>query len=245
MKFNERLIKLRKQMGLSQEELGFQLDVTRQTVSKWELGETTPVMDKLVEMADFFGLSIDELVRDESQYNSVSRTRGGYEYKSGAEIMGVPVIHINIGPGRRRAKGVIAIGNIATGVVAVGGLSVGVVAVGGFTIGIVAFGGLALGILALGGLAGGYIALGGVALGYMALGGVAYGTNAIGGAAIARDIALGGYAKGTIAIGDEAHGTAALHRLNLTLEEFRSEVNMYLPEVKSWVLRLFERILFK
>ena len=66
-------------------------------------------MDKLLEMADFFGLSLDELVRDETLYNNVSRTRGGYEYKSGAEIMGVPVIHINVGPGRRRARGVIAI----------------------------------------------------------------------------------------------------------------------------------------
>ena len=38
MKFNEKLIKLRKAAGLSQEELGNRLDVARQTVSKWELG---------------------------------------------------------------------------------------------------------------------------------------------------------------------------------------------------------------
>ena len=48
MKFNEKLIKLRKEMGLSQEELGNKLNVARQTVSKWELGETTPEMDKLI-----------------------------------------------------------------------------------------------------------------------------------------------------------------------------------------------------
>lgn len=37
MEFNEKLMKLRKQQGLSQEELGYKLNVTRQTVSKWEL----------------------------------------------------------------------------------------------------------------------------------------------------------------------------------------------------------------
>ena len=51
MKFNEKLIELRKKEGLSQEELGYKLNVTRQTVSKWELGQTTPEMDKLVEMS--------------------------------------------------------------------------------------------------------------------------------------------------------------------------------------------------
>lgn len=64
MKFNEKLIKLRKEQGLSQEELGEKLNVTRQTVSKWELGETTPEMSKLLEMANVFGVSVDELTND-------------------------------------------------------------------------------------------------------------------------------------------------------------------------------------
>ena len=42
MTFQEQLITLRKQQGLSQEQLGSKLGVTRQTVSKWELGITTP-----------------------------------------------------------------------------------------------------------------------------------------------------------------------------------------------------------
>ena len=64
MKFNEKLIELRKKEGLSQEELGYKLNVTRQTVSKWELGQTTPEMDKLVEMSKIFNISVDELVND-------------------------------------------------------------------------------------------------------------------------------------------------------------------------------------
>lgn len=64
MKFNEKLIKLRKSAGLSQEELGNRLDVARQTVSKWELGETTPEMDKLVELSNLFNVSMDEMAKE-------------------------------------------------------------------------------------------------------------------------------------------------------------------------------------
>ena len=71
MKFNEKLIELRKKAGLSQEELGYKLNVTRQTVSKWELAQTTPEMDKLVEMSKIFNVSVDELLneREVSQNN--------------------------------------------------------------------------------------------------------------------------------------------------------------------------------
>lgn len=65
MKFNEKLIELRKKEGLSQEELGYKLNVTRQTVSKWELGQTTPEMDKLVEISKIFNISVDELVKEQ------------------------------------------------------------------------------------------------------------------------------------------------------------------------------------
>ena len=64
MKFNEKLIMLRKNKNLSQEELGNELGVARQTVSKWELGETTPEMDKLVKMSEIFEISLDELMKD-------------------------------------------------------------------------------------------------------------------------------------------------------------------------------------
>ena len=64
MNFGEKLTNLRKQKGLSQEELGYELNVTRQTVSKWELGQTTPEMDKLVELSKIFGVTVDELTSD-------------------------------------------------------------------------------------------------------------------------------------------------------------------------------------
>ena len=73
MKFNEKLIKLRKSAGLSQEELGNRLDVARQTVSKWELGETTPEMDKLVELSNLFNVSIDEMVKETEMPEVIAR----------------------------------------------------------------------------------------------------------------------------------------------------------------------------
>ena len=71
LKFSEKLIKLRKASGLSQEELGDKLNVARQTISKWELGETTPEMDKLGELSNLFEISIDELVKDNAIPNTI------------------------------------------------------------------------------------------------------------------------------------------------------------------------------
>lgn len=63
MSFGQRLLSLRKEKGLSQDELGSQLNVSKQTVSKWELDETTPEMNKLILMNDFFNISLDKLVK--------------------------------------------------------------------------------------------------------------------------------------------------------------------------------------
>ena len=62
MEFNNKLYELRKQKGLSQEELANKLNVSRQTVSKWELGDSTPDMEKLTGLSDLFEISLDELV---------------------------------------------------------------------------------------------------------------------------------------------------------------------------------------
>ena len=65
MKFNEKLLELRKKEGLSQEELADKVDVSRQTVSKWEAGQTTPEMEKLLELSKLFNISLDELTGNE------------------------------------------------------------------------------------------------------------------------------------------------------------------------------------
>lgn len=64
MNFNEKLIDLRKSKNLSQEELGLELGVSRQTVSKWESCQSYPDFQRLVLLSDYFGLTLDELVKD-------------------------------------------------------------------------------------------------------------------------------------------------------------------------------------
>lgn len=64
MNFNEKLIELRKSKGLTQDELGDKLGVSRQTISKWELAQSYPDFQRLVLISDYFGLSLDVLVKD-------------------------------------------------------------------------------------------------------------------------------------------------------------------------------------
>ena len=65
MKINEKIMNLRKKAGLSQEELAEKLNVTRQTVSKWELGTINPKMDKISEMSKIFNVTLEELTNEE------------------------------------------------------------------------------------------------------------------------------------------------------------------------------------
>lgn len=64
MKINEKIYSLRKKAGLSQEELADKLNVSRQTISKWELGDSTPDFDKIVPLCNIFGITTEELLRD-------------------------------------------------------------------------------------------------------------------------------------------------------------------------------------
>jgi len=65
MKLSEKIYALRTARGLSQGDLAERLEVSRQSVSKWETGQSVPDLDKIIKLADLFGISVDELVRDE------------------------------------------------------------------------------------------------------------------------------------------------------------------------------------
>ena len=62
MTIGERLYNLRKEKNISQEELANALDVSRQTVSKWETGESMPDFNKIKPICDYFGITTDELI---------------------------------------------------------------------------------------------------------------------------------------------------------------------------------------
>lgn len=62
MALGERIWHYRKMARMSQEELAARVGVSRQAVSKWELGTATPELEKLVALAETFGVSVDELL---------------------------------------------------------------------------------------------------------------------------------------------------------------------------------------
>ena len=63
MNFAQKLQKRRKEVGFSQEQLAFELNVSRQAVSKWESGQAIPESDKLPALSDLFHVTIDYLLR--------------------------------------------------------------------------------------------------------------------------------------------------------------------------------------
>lgn len=65
MILSEKVIALRKRMNWSQEELAEKLNISRQAVSKWEVGATIPDLDKILKMSELFGVSTDYLLKDE------------------------------------------------------------------------------------------------------------------------------------------------------------------------------------
>jgi len=259
MEFQDKLIALRKQNGMSQEDLGNAIGVSRQTVSKWEMGQTTPEIYKLIELSKLFHLSVDELLGLKSEETKSSTSQSStsqsssdigqkihYEYRSKREIKGIPVVHINVGAGFYKAKGIIAIGNIATGVVAIGVIAKGIIAIGTLALGIFALGAFALGLAAVAGVALGGIAVGGVAIGYLAIGGVALGFYALGGYAMAVNVAVGGYASGKIAVGDQVKGIHTFlvkQQYNVwNQKDVLDCISTSLPGTPKWIVRFYEMI---
>ena len=70
MIFADKLIELRKRSGWSQEELAQQLGVSRQSVSKWEGAQSIPDIDRLLQLSELFGVSVDCLIKDCLLYTS-------------------------------------------------------------------------------------------------------------------------------------------------------------------------------
>lgn len=84
MEFSERLTALRKKAGLSQEKLAEQLQISRQAVSKWESGVTSPDMRNIVQLSALYGVSTDYILTGEEAQDTppaplaqAARTRRG------------------------------------------------------------------------------------------------------------------------------------------------------------------------
>lgn len=77
MTLAKKIAALRGERRLSQGDLAERLDVSRQSVSKWETGQSVPELDKLIKLADLFGVTVDELVRNGDAPKAAEPSRAG------------------------------------------------------------------------------------------------------------------------------------------------------------------------
>jgi transcriptional regulator with XRE-family HTH domain len=208
MKIGEKLQKLRKAKGLTQEDLADYLAVSRQSVSKWELDLAYPETEKLIKLSQLYEVTIDSLINPQKEMNYQTK-RYHYEYKSKRTLFGLPLVHINIGKGKYISKGILSIGNIATGFLSLGFFSFGFFSFGLLGIGLFSLAVLSIALLlAVGSIAIGIIAVGAIALGLFTIGAISIGYFSVGALSIGKYIAFGDYANGLIAIGKtKAEGT--------------------------------------
>ena len=101
MTLGSRIQSLRKEHNMSQGDLADALDISRQSVSKWETDTATPDLDKLLKLSEIFDISLDELVKDESPSPSEPQTT-----ITAPEVQPVPVT-IKTGLETRQIAGII------------------------------------------------------------------------------------------------------------------------------------------
>ena len=75
MNLNQKITQLRNDNNWSQEELAEKLNVSRQSVSKWESGQSKPDLDKIVVLSNIFDVSTDYLLKDNNEKESNSSTK--------------------------------------------------------------------------------------------------------------------------------------------------------------------------
>lgn len=78
----DKIIRLRKKNGWSQEELADKMNVSRQAVSKWEAAQTTPDLQKILQLGELFGVTTDYLLKDELEAEEFTGDSAGSQRRS-------------------------------------------------------------------------------------------------------------------------------------------------------------------
>ena len=82
----EKLQLLRRSRGLSQEQLAAELDVSRQAISKWECGDSTPDLDKLRAICTYFGVTTDYLIWEDRRTRRRQPSRSRVAIRAGGAV---------------------------------------------------------------------------------------------------------------------------------------------------------------
>jgi transcriptional regulator with XRE-family HTH domain len=271
MSLAEKLQMLRINKRLSQEELANILEVSRQAVSKWESAKSAPDLQKLLKLSELYNVSIDALVKDDIDLEEEGNLKVNnedvleyedsnkkqiiinfynnsfeYEYKSKKELFGLPLVHINIGRGIKKAKGIIAIGNISFGLISVGLISIGILSFGILSLALFSLAVLSIGLLlAVGAISVGIVSIGAISIGIFSIGAFAIGKYAVGASAIASNVAIGDYAKATnIAIGNSAVGKERIILDKyVSIDKVIVEIKREYPNLSDFVIKVMESVI--
>lgn len=264
MTLGEKIAKQRKAQNYTQEQLARLLNVSRQSISKWESDIAYPETDKLIKMGKLFSCSMDYLLNDTvtekaEQYTCESSSvftnmhsvvkKRIKERKSEKTVFGMPLYHIGwnakgfIAVGVN-AKGVLAIGLKATGVVSIGVLSFGILSFGLLSIGVAAFASsFAAGLFAVGAIAAGLFSIGAISIGIVSCGALSVGCFSVGAMAVGHYAAVGDYARAMLALGKtEVYGGLYEHIGKPTATELsylKEWLNRNTPTYLSWAKAIF------
>lgn len=198
MTIGGRLASERKKLGLTQEELGSKLDISRQAISKWESDISLPDTANLIKLSSLFSTSIDFLLKgekceekDEVNEIPITHFKRIKEKHSDKTLMGLPLWSIGV-----RSKGFFSLGFKSEGFFSLGFMSRGV-----FSLGCFSFGGVSIGMASLGALS-----LGTFSLGLFSLGAISIALFASLGAISIAPLSLGSLSIGEVSVGAFSRG---------------------------------------
>ena len=219
MTIGERLTNERKKLGLTQEDLGAKLNISRQAISKWESDISLPDTANLIKLSSLFSCSIDyilngtedeeerETVMDDENKKTFTFRPRIKERHSEKTLMGLPLWSIGINSKGFfslgfKSQGVFSLGFISRGVCSLGCFSMGGVSIGMASLGLLSLGSFSLGLLSLGAISVGLIAsLGAISIAPLSIGALSVGEVSVGAYSRGRWFSYGDNAKALVAIG--------------------------------------------
>jgi len=92
MQLSDRIKKERNKLNLSQDSLANEIHVSRQAISKWETGQSYPDLEKLIQLSNIFGVTIDELVKGDKELEKKLINDGGNPLRSTSILSYVLII---------------------------------------------------------------------------------------------------------------------------------------------------------